>query len=344
MEKNRAYKEAGVDIDAGTQAVKLMSPLAKATFRPEVLTDLGGFGGLFALDIKKYRQPVLVSATDGVGTKLKVAFMLDRHDTIGIDAVAMCVNDLLVAGAEPLFFLDYLAVGQLKPEKAAQVVAGVAAGCKQAGCALIGGETAEMPGFYQAGEYDLAGFAVGVVDQDVIIDGKGIQAGDVIIGLPSSGLHSNGYSLARRIFFEQLKWETSRFVPEFQRTLGEELLEPTRIYVQTVLTLLKEIPVKGMAHITGGGITENVNRVLPKNLDARVEKGRAAIPPVCRLLQEEGHITEEEMYRTYNMGVGFCLVIPPDALPDLRRVMNNLKEGYYILGEIIPGQGKVQLT
>ena len=339
------YRQAGVDIDAGNQAVKLMAPLARATFRPEVLTGLGGFSGLFALDTEKYRQPVLVSGTDGVGTKLKIAFLMDRHDTVGVDAVAMCVNDLLVTGAEPLFFLDYLAVGKLDPEKAAQVVAGVAEGCRQAGCALIGGETAEMPGFYPPGEYDLAGFAVGVVEREAIIDGRGVSAGDLVVGLPSAGLHSNGYSLARRIFFEKLNWDVKRAVPEFGCTLGEELLKPTRIYVSLVHALLKALPdksIKAMAHITGGGLMENLARTLPEHLDARLEKGRVKVPPVFQVLQREGGISETEMYRTFNMGVGFCLILAPEALEILKSTLKTLGEDFFVLGKITAGTGKVR--
>ena len=263
------YREAGVDIDAGDEFVDRIKPLVRSTFRPEVLTDLGGFGGLFRLQSKLYADPVLVSGTDGVGTKLKIAFLMDRHDTVGIDLVAMCVNDIAVSGAEPLFFLDYFATGKLSVEKAQQVVTGIAEGCRQAGCALIGGETAEMPSLYPEGEYDLAGFAVGVVDKPKIIDGKSIKPGDAILGLASSGLHSNGYSLARRVFLEKAKLSVSATLPELDRPLGEALLTPTRIYAKQILALVKEFRIKGIAHITGGGITENLPRVFPQGVRAQ---------------------------------------------------------------------------
>ncbi|HDR46735.1 MAG TPA: phosphoribosylformylglycinamidine cyclo-ligase, partial [Geoalkalibacter subterraneus] len=254
------YKEAGVDIEAGNRFVQMIKPLVKATNRPEVLTDIGGFGGLFSLNAGKYKKPTLVSSTDGVGTKLKLAFLMDKHDTVGIDLVAMCVNDIVVQGAEPLFFLDYLATGKLAPEKAVEVVRGISAGCVEAGCALIGGETAEMPGFYNEGEYDLAGFTVGVVDDNDIIDGSTITVGDKIIGIASSGLHSNGFSLARKVFFDSLNLTVDSHVDELGEVLGEALLRPTRIYVKTILNLIRDFEIKGMAHITGGGLLENVPR------------------------------------------------------------------------------------
>ncbi len=271
-DKSVTYKDAGVDIDAGNRFVQMIKPLVKATSRPEVLTDIGGFGGLFSLNADKYRKPTLVASTDGVGTKLKLAFMMDKHDTVGIDLVAMCVNDIVVQGAEPLFFLDYLATGKLSPEKAADIVKGISEGCIQAGCALIGGETAEMPGMYSDGEYDLAGFTVGVVDNTAIIDGSSITVGDSLIGIGSSGLHSNGYSLARKIFFERMNLSLDASLEGLERPLGEELLTPTRIYVKTILNLLRDFQIKGMAHITGGGIVENVPRVLPRHCRAVVEK------------------------------------------------------------------------
>ena len=266
------YKAAGVDIDAGDRLVEMIKPLVRATFRKEVATDIGGFGGLFRFDPKKYKDPILVSGTDGVGTKLKIAFMMDKHDTVGIDLVAMSVNDVVVQGAEPLFFLDYFATGKLNVEKAADVIKGIAAGCREAGCALIGGETAEMPSFYSEGEYDIAGFAVGVVDREKLIDGSQIKAGDKIIGLASTGLHSNGYSLARKVFFDHLRLKVDSFIDEFDCTVGEELLKPTRIYVKTVLGLMKDFEIKGIAHITGGGITENLPRVLPEGYQAIIKK------------------------------------------------------------------------
>ena len=282
------YREAGVDMDAGDEFVDRIKPLVRSTFRPEVLTDLGGFGGLFRLQSKQYEDPVLVSGTDGVGTKLKIAFLTDRHDTVGIDLVAMCVNDIAVSGAEPLFFLDYFATGKLTVAKAQQVVTGIAEGCRQAGCALIGGETAEMPSMYPDGEYDLAGFAVGVVDKPKIIDGKSITPGDAILGLASSGLHSNGYSLARRVFFDKAKLSVGSSLPELNRPLGDVLLTPTRIYAKQILALVKEFPIKGIAHITGGGITENLPRIFPQGVRARIDRNRLDDPADLSGLEQAG--------------------------------------------------------
>ncbi len=335
MEKKiHTYKDAGVDINAGDESVRLIAPHVRETFRREVLTDIGGFGALFAPDWQKYREPVLVSATDGAGTKLKIAFLLDKHDTIGQDVVAMCVNDLLVAGAEPLFFLDYLATGKIHPTKVAEIVAGVATGCKLAGCALVGGETAEMPGFYQEGEYDLAGFSVGMVERSKVVDGSNIIPGDLVVGIPSSGLHSNGYSLARKIFLDTLGWKTDKYVPEFKRTLGEELLEPTRIYVSLIHSLLLEVNIKGMAHITGGGLLGNLVRILPNNVDVEISKKDIPVQPVFQLLQELGNVPEEEMYRTFNMGTGYVVVISASDLDLFRTVMIRLGEKFHLLGEI----------
>lgn len=332
------YKDAGVDIDAGNKAVELMKSHVRSTLRPEVLTEIGGFGGLFALE-PKYREPVLVAGTDGVGTKLKIAFLLDRHDTIGQDAVAMCVNDIVVQGAEPLFFLDYLAVGKLKPEQVAEIVSGVAAGCRQAGCALIGGETAEMPGFYPKGEYDLAGFAVGVVERSKLIDGSKIQEKDVLIGLPASGLHSNGFSLARDVFLQKAKWKPDDYIIEFGKTLGEELLTPTKIYVKEILSLLEDVQVNGMAHITGGGLVENIPRILPQGLGVVVEKNAWTVPPVFQVLQKLGTIAETEMYRTFNMGIGFVLIVRPDAAARAVTLLQKLGEDPCIMGEVVDGSG-----
>ncbi len=326
-----SYRDAGVDIDAGNKAVELMKPAVKATLRPEVLGGLGGFGGLFALDLQKYPEPVLVSGTDGVGTKLKLAFHMDRHDTIGQDAVAMCVNDILVQGAEPLFFLDYLAVGKLVPEKVAQIVGGIAKGCELAGCALIGGETAEMPGFYPDGEYDIAGFSVGVVNRGDIIDGSRIGEGDVLIGLPSTGFHSNGYSLVRKVFTADL-WD--KVYPELGEPLGEALLRPTRIYVKTVLPLIKTGKIKGMAHITGGGITENIPRILPKGLGVEVDTSAWQVPPVFKLLQEMGKIAQGEMLRTFNMGIGFVLVVSSEDAPALQAQLEEAGEKSFVFGKV----------
>jgi len=331
-----SYQQAGVDIDAGNRAVELMKPAVKRTMRPEVLGGLGGFGGLFALDLSKYPEPVLVSGTDGVGTKLKLAFQLDRHDTIGQDAVAMCVNDILVQGAEPLFFLDYLAVGKLVPERVAEIVGGIAKGCELAGCALIGGETAEMPSFYQEGEYDIAGFAVGAVNKPDIIDGSRIQAGDVLIGLPSSGFHSNGYSLIRKIFPPEL-WD--KVFPELGEPLGEALLRPTRIYVKTVLPLLAGKKVRGMAHITGGGLTENLPRILPEGLGIRIDRRSWQVPPIFTLLQKMGEVEEKEMLRTFNMGIGFVLVVQPQDVQEIQTQLRSMGEESFVIGEVL-GQSK----
>ena len=334
-EKNSVtYKDAGVDIDAGNRFVQMIKPLVKATTRPEVLTDIGGFGGLFSLNSDKYKKPTLVASTDGVGTKLKIAFMADKHDTVGIDLVAMCVNDIVVQGAEPLFFLDYLATGKLSPEKAVEIVKGISEGCVQAGCALIGGETAEMPGMYNDGEYDLAGFTVGVVDNDRIIDGSSITVGDKLIGLASSGLHSNGYSLARKVCFERLGLSLDSFVPELGKTLGEALLTPTRIYVKAILNLLRDFQIKGMAHITGGGLLENIPRVLPRHCRAVVNKNSWEIPAIFQLLREGGNIDEIEMYRTFNNGIGMVLIVPEREVEDIMVRLSGLKETAYIIGEI----------
>ncbi len=300
-----SYREAGVDIDAGDELVERIKPHARRTMRPEVLAGIGGFGALCRIP-PGYREPVLVSGTDGVGTKLKLAFELGRHDTIGIDLVAMSVNDILVQGAEPLFFLDYFACGKLDVATAADVVKGIAAGCEQAGCALIGGETAEMPGMYPAGEYDLAGFAVGVVEKSAIVDGSTIAAGDAVLGLASSGAHSNGYSLIRRIVGARRAGLAASFDG---RTLGEVLLEPTRIYVKSVLQLLRAMPVKGLAHITGGGLLDNVPRVLPEHLCARLERGSWTAPPLFAWLQEQGNVAEAEMLRVFNCGIGMVAIV-----------------------------------
>lgn len=330
------YKEAGVDIAAGNRLVDLIRPLVKATSRPEVLTDIGGFGGLFSLNTRKYPDPVLVSSTDGVGTKLKLAFQLDRHDTVGIDLVAMCVNDIIVQGAEPLFFLDYFATGALTPEKAAEVVKGIAEGCKQAGCALIGGETAELPGFYAPGEYDLAGFTVGVVDRNAIIDGSSIQVGEALIGIASSGLHSNGYSLARKIVSERLGGDLDSFRPDLGASLGEVLLRPTRIYVRAILNLLRDFQIQGMAHITGGGLLENVPRVLPRHGRALIRTGSWPKQPIFELLREAGNLEQEELYRTLNNGIGMVLVVRKGDAAEIIDRLRGMHEDAYLIGEIVP--------
>ncbi len=335
MSQNRAtYKDAGVDIAAGNTFVNLIKPLVKATYRPEVMADIGGFGGLFSLNTSKYRNPVLVSGTDGVGTKLKLAFLADRHDTVGIDLVAMCVNDIVVQGAEPLFFLDYLATGKLLPEKAAAVVKGIAEGCRQAGCALIGGETAEMPGFYAEGEYDIAGFAVGVVERDDIIDGSGISVGNRLIGIASSGLHSNGYSLARTLVFDRMGLFVDSELPGTGQTVADALLTPTRIYIRSILNLLKDFKINGIAHITGGGLLENVPRVLPKGCQATVTIGSWPIPPLFSVLQEAGNVERDEMYRTFNMGIGMVLAVQEADAEDMLYRLNGLGEKASIIGQI----------
>lgn len=335
------YRDAGVDIDAGDEFVDRITPLVRSTFRPEVLTDLGGFGGLFRLQTQHLSEQVLVSGTDGVGTKLKIAFLTDRHDTVGIDLVAMCVNDIVVSGAEPLFFLDYFASGKLALSTAESVIRGIADGCRQAGCALIGGETAEMPSFYAEGEYDLAGFAVGVVDRPKIIDGRGIVPGDQVIGLASSGLHSNGYSLARKVLLngKGKGWTVETRIPELAQTLGEALLIPTRIYVKQVLTLAREFHLKGIAHITGGGITENLPRILPPDCAARIQRGAWPVLPVFRLLQEQGPVDTDEMYRVFNMGIGLTLVTSPGSGEAVLKRARELGDEGYMIGEIVAADG-----
>lgn len=341
------YKDAGVDIDAGNAFVRMIKPLVKATSRPEVIADIGGFGGLFSLNTAKYKHPVLVSGTDGVGTKLKIAFMTDRHDTVGIDLVAMCVNDIVVQGAEPLFFLDYLATGHLLPEKAAEIVKGISNGCVQAGCALIGGETAEMPGFYSDDEYDLAGFTVGVVDRDRLIDGSSITVGDRLIGISSSGLHSNGYSLARKVIFDRMGLNTDSLLPGLGKTVADELLTPTRIYVKSVLNLLRDFTINGIAHITGGGLLENIPRVLPSSCKALLDRTAWEIPAVFRFLQEGGSINEEEMLRTFNCGIGMVLVVPEKEADDILIRLSGLSETAFLIGEVAkcnPGTECVEFT
>lgn len=339
--ENMTYSQAGVDITNGNKAVDMIKPIVKSTFRPEVVTDLGGFGGLFALNKDKYEEPILISGTDGVGTKLKVAFDTGVHNTIGIDAVAMCVNDVLVNGAEPLFFLDYLAVGKLEPEQVAQVVEGVAEGCRQAGCALIGGETAEMPGFYTPGEYDVAGFTVGIVDKKKMIDGSTIKEGDVVLGLPSSGLHSNGYSLARKVMFEKAGYKPEDKVELLGTTVGEAMLKPTRIYVKTVLGMLEKAEVKGMVHITGGGFLENIPRVLPDDVDVIIEEGSWPVPPIFSLIESIGNIEKKEMYRTFNMGIGYVIITDQANAMKICDYMSEIKEEVYLIGMVVSGDKKV---
>ncbi len=340
MKGRMTYKSSGVDIDAGNKFVDLIRPMVRKTFRPEVVTDIGGFGGLFSFPAKKYKDPVLVSSTDGVGTKLKVAFMAGKHDTVGIDLVAMCVNDIVVQGAEPLFLLDYLATGKLSLKVSTQIIQGVAQGCKEAGCALIGGETAEMPSFYKKGEYDLAGFTVGVVERKKIIDGSSIRPGDQLIGIGSSGLHSNGYSLARKVLFEQMRLKLRSRVSGLSGTVGEELLRPTRIYVKTLFSLLETFPIHGIAHITGGGITDNLPRVIPKGCQAEIYKSSWPIPPIFRILREGGNIPEEEMLRTFNNGIGMILAVPPKQAEGIMSRLRILKEKAYRIGEIVKAKAQ----
>lgn len=328
------YRDAGVDIEAGESLVERIKPLVQKTQRPECLGNIGGFGGLFELPIDRYRRPVLVSGTDGVGTKLKLAVMLDRHDTIGIDLVAMCVNDVLVLGAEPLYFLDYFATGRLSPEHAQSVIAGIASGCETAGAALIGGETAEMPGMYSPGDYDLAGFCVGVVEKDQIIDGSHIRAGDQILGLASSGLHSNGYSLARAVLERS---SATLDQPIGETTLGEALLAPTRIYVRPILALLKAVPIHGIAHITGGGLTGNIPRILPDNCDCRIDATAWPRPEIFQWLQSEGSIDDTEMLRTFNCGIGLVIIVSSDTAAQAHEMLKASGETVYRLGEVQAG-------
>lgn len=338
--KQLTYADAGVDIDAGNKAVELMKDSVRATYRPEVIGDLGGFGGLFALNTAKYKEPVLVSGTDGVGTKLKLAFMADKHDTIGQDAVAMCVNDILVLGAEPLFFLDYIAVDKVDSEKVANIVKGVANACKESGCALIGGETAEMAGFYSKNEYDIAGFCVGVVDRSKMITGEKVQPGDVLLGLPSSGVHSNGFSLVRKICFEAMNYDMDTYIEDFGCTLGEKLLTPTRLYPKSCLPLIEKFDIHGMVHITGGGFYDNVPRILPENCDAEINAEAWEVPVVFKKLQEWGNVPWKEMYRTFNMGVGMVLVVAADEADAVREHLRAAGEEFYELGQVVSGSQK----
>ena len=340
MEK-MTYRGAGVDIDAGNKSVSMIKDCVRATYRSEVLGDLGGFGGLFALNTKEYKEPVLVSGTDGVGTKLRLAFMLNKHDTIGQDAVAMCVNDILVQGAEPLFFLDYLAVGKLEPDQVAAVVTGVARACRESGCALIGGETAEMAGFYPAGEYDIAGFSVGVAERSKLITSARVQAGDVLLGLPSSGVHSNGYSLVRKIVFEHKGFQGNEYMAELGRTIGEELLTPTRLYPRICLPLIRMFDIHGMVHITGGGFYENIPRALPEDMGAEVDGTAWEMPAIFRLLQEWGNVDWPEMYRTFNMGIGMVLIASPEEAARIEAHLQAQNEAVYRIGRVTEGGHEV---
>lgn len=341
---SESYKAAGVDVTAGYEAVDRIKPLVESTYIPGVMGTLGGFGGLFAPDISGMKQPVLVSGTDGVGTKLKLAFLMDKHDTVGIDCVAMCVNDIVCSGARPLFFLDYLAVGKNVPERIEAIVSGVVEGCRQAGCALIGGETAEMPGFYPENEYDLAGFSVGLADQENMLDGSTMEEGDLLIGLGSSGVHSNGFSLVRKALgIDEAKLAQS--IPELGCTLGEELLKPTRIYVKAVQCLLHHgIHVRAISHITGGGLYENVPRMMKAGLTARIEVSAFPVPPIFGIIAQEGHIPERDMYNTFNMGVGLVLAIPRQEVGRAKEVLCRAGERAYIIGSVVKGEAGVELV
>jgi phosphoribosylformylglycinamidine cyclo-ligase len=337
------YRDSGVDIDAGNETVRRIKSLARSTFTPGVLSDIGSFGGLFKLDRDGVREPVLVSSADGVGTKLKVAFMTGRHDTVGADLVSHCVNDILVQGAGPLFFLDYLATGKLSPDVAEQVIIGVARGCRDNGCALLGGETAEMPGFYADGEYDIAGFIVGIVDRERLIDGKQIVPGDVLIGLESAGLHTNGYSLARRVFFDACGYSPETRLPELGTSIGEALLAPHRSYLRTVRPLLEAGLVKGMAHITGGGITENLPRVLPEGSAAAITLRSWTVPSLFRVIQDRGRIATEEMFRAFNMGIGFILVCAEDRADLALRTVHDASDvSAMVIGRVVSGDRDVR--
>ena len=332
--KRFSYKNAGVDIEKGDAFIQAIKPMVESTFRPEVLTKIGGFAGCVSLNLERYKKPVLVSSSDGVGTKLKIAFMMDRHDTVGIDLVAMCVNDIIVIGARPLFLLDYLATSKLDSEKTMKVVSGIVRGCIEAECSLIGGETAEMPGFYKGGEYDLAGFTVGIVEDSQLIDGSGVTVGDKLIGLASSGLHSNGYSLVRKLLLNQYKMDLEKRVEEIGEVLGEELLRPTRIYVKTILNLTRDFTIGGIAHITGGGVTGNLPRVIPKGCKAIIHKGSWDIPPIFSLLKEKGKIPEEEMFRTFNNGIGMILTVRSKEVEDILARLQTLGERAFVIGEV----------
>ena len=340
--KGLTYKSSGVDVEAGYEAVRLMKEHTKKTFIPGVLGELGSFGGFFEI-MGEYKNPVLVSGTDGVGTKLQLAFMMNQHDTIGIDCVAMCVNDIVCHGAKPLFFLDYIGTGKLEPTAAADIVKGICDGCVAAGCALIGGETAEMPGFYKDGEFDLAGFAVGIADKSNIINGANIKAGDVLIGVASSGLHSNGYSMVRKLFFEMNTYTKDARFDELTDSLGEELLKPTKIYVQLVLKLIKSFEIKGIAHITGGGFIENIPRTIPQGLIPVVNTDSYEVPGIFKLIQKLGKVEYNEMYNTFNMGIGLVLVVSPDKAREVVKEIENYGEKAYVIGHVDKGQGGIRL-
>jgi len=337
------YKDAGVDKEAGYKEVQLIKNIVKTTFNSGVVSDLGGFGGMFRLDKSNYENPILVSGTDGVGTKLDLAFKMDKHDTIGIDAVAMCINDVLCQGAKPLFFLDYIATGKLIPEKMASIVEGIAEGCRQSGAALIGGETAEMPGIYQEGHYDIAGFAVGVVDEKDVITGQKVQVGDKLIGLKSSGVHSNGFSLVRKIIFDVMKKDLNDYEEALGMKLGEALLTPTKIYVNDVYPLIEKFDIHAISHITGGGVYENLPRVLHDGISAKWDLSNYQIPPIFQLLEKWGNVDRKEMFGTFNMGIGMVLVVANDQYDDILADLNSRQIDYVEMGEIIEGNKEVEL-
>ena len=342
MEKSfsESYKAAGVDVTAGYKGVKLMKKAVQATYTNAVISDIGGFGGLYAPQIKGMEEPILVSGTDGVGTKLKLAFLMDKHDTIGEDCVAMCANDVICTGASPMFFLDYMALGKNIPEKVATIVAGVAEGCKKANCSLIGGETAEMPGFYPVDEYDLAGFCVGIVDKKKIINNKTIEIGDKVIGLKSSGVHSNGFSLVRKVF-DVNKENLNEYIESLGCTVGEALLEPTKIYVKPILKLIEQVKVKGITHITGGGFYENMPRMLREGVALKIDKNSYEVPPIFKLIAERGNIPERDMYNTFNMGIGMAVIVPESEVEKSLEILKEAGEEAYLIGEVVEGNREV---
>ncbi len=343
MDDKLTYKDSGVDVNSGYETVRLIKDYVRKTHTKGVLSNIGGFGGMFEINKDEYHEPVLVSGTDGVGTKLMIAFMADKHDTIGEDAVAMCVNDVICQGAKPLFFLDYIATGKLEPKRAASIVKGVAEGCIKAGCALIGGETAEMPGLYDEGEYDIAGFCVGIADKKKIIDGSKIKEGDILIGIPSSGIHSNGYSLVRKVFFSHKNYDINQYVEELGTRLGEELLKPTRIYPKLILELLSKFEIKGLSNITGGGFYENIPRMFPQGISAIIDTANINVLPIFKLIQREGNIDIDEMYSTFNMGIGLVLAAGEDKADDIMEWLKNAGESPVILGETVKGEGGLKI-
>ncbi len=339
MAESLTYADAGVNIEKANNLVESIKKIAGKTFRTGVMGEIGGFGGLFSLNTENLEKPVLVSSTDGVGTKLKIAFMMDKHDTVGIDLVAMCVNDILVQGAKPLFFLDYLSMGKLDQNQATEIIQGIGEGCEQARCALIGGETAEMPGFYQENEYDLAGFTVGMVDNSKIIDGTEIRMGHRLIGIESSGLHSNGYSLVRKVCFDVLKLKLDEHIQEFGKTLGEELITPTSIYSEPLNSIIRDLSIHGLAHITGGGLEDNILRIIPKSCNVLINKGSWDIPPIFPFLQKGGNISDQEMMRTFNNGIGMVAVVPENGAQEVMERLAAMDKKAFFIGEIIENTG-----